>query len=372
MKIIGIGLLRICVFILSFFYIAICYGQNNDSISINIIQSDVYIVKNEWFQQINFDLNIGNKTSQTINLKRIELYTYDKNGGLVNMKTLRDGPSMPSIGTIAERQIRSNENVTVFNPFTIFNPYIDLHHLRLILSFRSDSGKNYTKEIDVKPKLYISKSDLAIPLKGTLFIIDGNDLYANHRRLDLNNPLINDILDIHTNSEMFAIDFSVIDSLGKEYSGDWDNNINHYIFGETVYAPASGKIVKVNNDFEDNKPGTMNFKIQDVKANKDLLPGNCVFIDHLNGEYSFLVHLKKGSVIVKEGEIVKKGQPIGQVGNSGSSMYPHLHYQLGDGPNYTGSNGLPIYFHDYNLISGNKKIKTIKGYINSGDIIENP
>ena len=364
-------LLRICLFTLSFFHYTMCYGQNNDSISINIIQPDVYIVKNEWSQQINFDLNIKNKRSETINLKRIELYVYDKNESLINIKALRDGPSMPSIGTISNRQIQSNENLTVFNPFTIFNPYLDLHRLKLILSFKSDSKKNFTIETDVKPKLYISKSDLTIPLKGTLFILDGNDLYANHRRLDLNNPLVNDILNIHTNSEMFAIDFSVIDSLGKEYSGDWDNNTNHYIFGETVYAPASGKIVKVNNRYEDNKPGTMNFKIQEAKTNKDLLPGNCVVIDHLNGEYSFLVHLKKGSVIVEEGEVVDKGQPIGQVGNSGSSMYPHLHYQLGDNPNYTGSNGLPIYFHDYNLISGNEKIEINKGYVSTGDIIEN-
>ncbi len=357
--------------LLLFLYNTMCYGQNNDSISINVIQPDVYIVKNKWSQQINFDLNIRNQRSETINLKRIELYVYDKNENLINFKTLRDGPSMPSIGTIQVRQIRSNENVTVFNPFTVFNPYIDLHHLKFIISFKSDSGKSFTIRVDVNPKLYLSKSNMSIPLKGTVFVLDGNDLYANHRRLDLNNSLVYGILDIHTNSEMFAIDFSVIDSLGNEYSGDWDNNMNHYIFGNTVYAPASGKIVKVNNHFEDNKPGSMSFKIQDVKTNKDLLPGNCVFIDHLNGEYSFLVHLKKGSVTVKEGEMVRKGQPIGQVGNSGSSMYPHLHYQLGDNPNYTGSNGLPIYFHDYNLISGSKEIKTEKGYLNTGDIIKN-
>lgn len=130
-------------------------------------------------------------------------------------------------------------------------------------------------------------------------------------------------------------------------------------------------MVKINNHFEDNKPGTLAFKMQDLKTDQDLFPGHCVVIDHLNGEYSFLVHLKKGSVTVKEGDAVKKGEAIGQVGNSGSSMYPHLHYQLGDKPDYINSSGLPIYFHNYSLISGEKSVEIGRSYISAGDFIEN-
>lgn len=363
-----VSLLGACIL---FLWGNMCYAQKSDSVCVNIMQQDVYIVRDECSQQINFDLNVENKMLETINLKGIELYVYDKSGSIVSIKALRDGPLMPSIGTIPIRKFRSNENVTVFNPFTVFNPYVDLHRLRFILSFKSDSGEKIAVEVDVNPKQYISKSDLSIPLKGTLFISDGNDLYANHRRLDLNNPLVSELLDIQTNSEMFAVDFSVIDSLGREYSKDWGNNRNHYIFGQTVYAPSGGKIVKINDQYDDNKPGTLNFKIQDVKTNKDLLPGNCIVIDHLNGEYSFLVHLKRGSVLVKEGEMVEKGQPVGQVGNSGSSMYPHLHYQMGNSPNYVGSIALPLYFHDYGLISGSEKVRIKKGYLTTGDIVEN-
>lgn len=178
-------------------------------------------------------------------------------------------------------------------------------------------------------------------------------------------------MDARTNPEMFAVDFSVVDSKGEAYSGDWKDNRNYYIFGDTVYAPATGKVLKTNNHFEDNIPGRLAFNIQDLTTNKELFSGNCIVIDHLNGEYSFLVHLKKGSVMVKEGDTVKKGEPIGQVGNSGSSMYAHLHYQLGDKPDYTNSNGLPIYFHDYSLLSGGKRIETGKGFISAGDMIEN-
>lgn len=361
---------RLCLSFLLFCSVSLGYAQKNDSVSINIIQPDVYIVKNDWSQQINFDLNIGNRKSESINLKRIELYVYDRNEKLVCFKALRDGPIAPSIGTIPARQISGNENVTIFNPFTVFNPYIDLYRLKYLLSFKGDSGKNFTIGIDVQPQLYEGRVELSVPLKGRLFVLDGSDLYSNHRRFDINNPLVRDLLNARTNPEMFAIDFSVIDGQGEAYSGDRENNANYYIYGETVYAPAGGKVVKTKNGYEDNKPGRLAFKMQDAKKDKNLFPGNCVVIDHLTGEYSFLVHLQKESVLVKEGDMVKKGQPIGRVGNSGSSMYPHLHYQLGDRPDYLNSNGLPINFHNYSLIAGEKLIEIEKGYISAGDIIE--
>lgn len=349
----------------------LCYGQNTDSVSISVIQPAVYTVKTEWSQQLNFDLSIENKKSGTIELYRVAFEAYDKKGNFISRKTLEDGPLAPSIRTIPARQIRSKETVTLFNPFTVFNPYIDLSHLALELSFKDDSGNRFTAGVDVKPTLYAAQSTLSVPLKGTLFVSDGNDLYANHRRLDINHPLVRDMLDMHSNPELFAVDFTVVDSVGSYYSGRRDNNANHYIFGNTVYAPADGKVIATNNQYEDNKPGTLNFNIQDAKTNSNLLSGNSVVIDHLNGEYSFLVHLQKGSVIVNEGEMVRRGQPIGKVGNSGSSMFPHLHYQLVDKPSYTNSNGLPIYFHHYNLISGNGKVEIKKGYLSTGDIIEN-
>ena len=46
-----------------------------------------------------------------------------------------------------------------------------------------------------------------------------------------------------------------------------------------------------------------------------------------------LAHLKQGSARVAVGQRVKRGQPIAQVGNSGSSSEPHLHVQVQNGPN---------------------------------------
>ena len=62
--------------------------------------------------------------------------------------------------------------------------------------------------------------------------------------------------------------------------------------------------------------------------------GNHVIIRHADGTFSALGHLKQGSVTVKAGDTVKADQVVAAVGNSGTSMFPHLHYQLMDGQTF--------------------------------------
>lgn len=54
--------------------------------------------------------------------------------------------------------------------------------------------------------------------------------------------------------------------------------------------------------------------------------GNFIEIDHGNGYKTRFAHLQ--NYIVKKGEHVKRGQIIGQVGNTGRSTGPHLHYEI--------------------------------------------
>lgn len=54
--------------------------------------------------------------------------------------------------------------------------------------------------------------------------------------------------------------------------------------------------------------------------------GNSIYIDHGNGVISLYFHLSKFDV--SEGEIVKRGQIIGQAGNTGRATGPHLHLSI--------------------------------------------
>jgi murein DD-endopeptidase MepM/ murein hydrolase activator NlpD len=54
--------------------------------------------------------------------------------------------------------------------------------------------------------------------------------------------------------------------------------------------------------------------------------GNLVIIDHGFGYQTRYGHMHR--IWVKEGDVVKRGQVIGAVGNTGGSVGPHLHYEV--------------------------------------------
>ena len=53
--------------------------------------------------------------------------------------------------------------------------------------------------------------------------------------------------------------------------------------------------------------------------------GNGVAIDHGGGWETQYCHMKQGSLRVAAGEAVTAGQPLGQIGLSGNTEFPHLH-----------------------------------------------
>jgi murein DD-endopeptidase MepM/ murein hydrolase activator NlpD len=57
-----------------------------------------------------------------------------------------------------------------------------------------------------------------------------------------------------------------------------------------------------------------------------------------------------GSVRVKTGDIVKEGQVLGLMGNSGNSDIPHLHFQVvTDIPSFLGAEGYPHVYRSFNV-----------------------
>ncbi len=118
---------------------------------------------------------------------------------------------------------------------------------------------------------------------------------------------------------VYALDLNKADAQGRIYKGDGRRLEDHYAWGAPFYAVAAGKVVEVREGNPDNPVG----QIGD-RAEKH----NGVSIDHGDGELSWYVHAKKGSIVVKEGDLVEAGQKLGEVGNSGGSAIPHLHFTL--------------------------------------------
>src|SRR5207253_5277058 len=60
-------------------------------------------------------------------------------------------------------------------------------------------------------------------------------------------------------------------------------------------------------------------------------------------------HVQPGSLRVKVGDRVKRGQVVALLGNSGNSTEPHVHFQIADGPTFLSSEGLP-YVMDFEVL----------------------
>jgi hypothetical protein len=136
---------------------------------------------------------------------------------------------------------------------------------------------------------------------------------------------------------------------GSTHTGDGKENTDYYDWGKTIVSPAAGKIISVENDLLDNKPG--------IETDAAHPAGNHVVLDLGKGEYALLAHLQKGSVRVKMGDIVKPGDVLGLCGNSGNTTEPHLHFHVQDRPKlFEEALGLPVTFSEY-LANGKKVIK---------------
>lgn len=137
----------------------------------------------------------------------------------------------------------------------------------------------------------------------------------------------------------YALDLFKVDAQGKAYTGDGRKLTDHFGYGAPFYAVADGVVAEVRDGFPDNE---INAKLDDV-----LEKHNGVTLDHGNGEFSWYVHAKAGTFTVKVGDKVKKGQLLGQIGNSGASGTPHLHFTLVTWGNLS----VPWACDDYTLIA---------------------
>ena len=84
-----------------------------------------------------------------------------------------------------------------------------------------------------------------------------------------------------------------------------------------ITAHSDGEVVAVVShiDYNTSKSGKRTY-------------GNYVKIKHDNGMYTLYAHMKYGSVNVKVGQRVSRGQVIGYMGNTGYSFGAHLHFEV--------------------------------------------
>jgi murein DD-endopeptidase MepM/ murein hydrolase activator NlpD len=144
-------------------------------------------------------------------------------------------------------------------------------------------------------------------------------------------------------SQRFAIDFNLLGADQRIVAGEFSRNENHYGYGQPVYAVADATVIEAVDRFENQVPGAEQTVTLDEQG------GNHLILDLGDGRFAFYGHLKPGSVLVRTGERVRRGQRVAELGNSGGSHGAHLHFHLMDGPSFVAADGLPYVFDRFDL-----------------------
>jgi hypothetical protein len=150
------------------------------------------------------------------------------------------------------------------------------------------------------------------------------------------------------NSRRFAIDWRKQRD-GSQYSGDARDVRAYYAYGENVLAVAEGTVVFARDGYPDNIPRTAAGFEPALPITMENLGGNRVVVQLPNGQFAQYAHLQPGSVKVKQGQQLVRGQLIGRVGNSGDSRVPHLHFQLTTLPDLFASEGIPFVIEQFRM-----------------------
>ena len=178
---------------------------------------------------------------------------------------------------------------------------------------------------------------IGAPLRGGDWLAGGgpsNTSYHRRARMAVNGVVYF--------AQRFAIDFVKISPQGQTYIGDPKKNTSYLCYGADLLAVADGNVVGLKDGLPENTPDPV---ARAVEMTMETAGGNYIALDIGFHRYALYGHLIPGSLKVKLGDVVKRGQVLARLGNSGNSTEPHLHFQIADAPSFLAAQGL-TYVYD--------------------------
>ena len=165
-----------------------------------------------------------------------------------------------------------------------------------------------------------------------------------------------------------AFDFLAVDEHQSLYKkGNFLRHLFSFIpvedthtWSSPVFSPIDGVVIASHDIENDRTKISFIYDLLSLLINKPKVSdgfgafgGNHVMIR--SGDiYVLLCHLRKGSSKVRKGDVVRVGQQVAEIGNSGSSIQPHLHIQVMSNDRYFPlfANLLPFRFSKGKLKQG--------------------
>jgi len=284
-----------------------------------------------------YELHITNFSGQSVSLAHIEVLS---DSGVTISKVDSPGliadvnaPGNRQATGIEKLKIGSGQMVAIYMWVTLDSPARVPAAIKHKISAKFDI---YPEELTIQTAPIPVSRDLVLisaPLRGDNWQAgNGPSITSGHRRSLL--PI-----DGHAQiAQRFAIDWVRLNPDGRTFTGDAKDNRNYRAYGSQVLAVADGVVTETKDGIPQNVPG---LESRAVPITLETVGGNHIIVDLGHGRYALYAHLQPGSLKVKLGDHVKRGQVLALVGNSGNSIEPHLHFQLTNGNSPLGSEGIP-------------------------------
>lgn len=135
-----------------------------------------------------------------------------------------------------------------------------------------------------------------------------------------------------------------------------------YAWGQPIHAPFAGLVVAAEDGWPERQrvhfvgdlavvlKNALTFNPKRPQA-AQMVAGNYLILQMPGSNiHALLAHARTGSIRVRAGEEVAAGAHIADVGHSGNSTAPHLHFQLMEGPDPFTAAGLPCAFRSYEAL----------------------
>jgi len=223
----------------------------------------------------------------------------------------------------------------------LFDKKYLIMHTRGVFTYHSGDKKKgiaivyqaYDLMIKERPE-YLNELIIDFPLKGFVLTSGGN---SEPEAIT------------HAGFHKYCFDFMGADKYGSTLKTNVTgpgNNEDYYGFGMPIYSPVDGVVESLADDFDDIPPS----------FEPILQDGNHIAIKDANGYHCLFHHNMKGSSVVKVGDVVKKGDLLVRLGNSGFTTVPHLHFAVYS-QDWIAT--MPVKFTEYSIIKGDK-IENVK------------
>jgi len=313
-----------------------------------ILSSKAYIgeaVKANDKVVLSYELEMVNAYRNSIFISKIEVVDYEKD------QVLATFDSTYLLLHLLRPGVRNFEEVLEMktSALGIANLWLELDEVkipknifhRITFKLKDRQGKLQEANIDLALVEFPEQTDLTIGLpfhKGKWFYIA--NAHRDVRLITEGNP---------TFPQRYAIDWAALTEQCK-FELDSSKSIEMFkTYKEDLLAVSDAKVVFVKDSIPENDPFGNTLAVQ---ITRETVGGNYVVLDIGNGIYAFYAHLVPGSLTVKVGDEVKKGEVIGQLGNSGNSNGPHLHFHLETKSKYPlGGEGVPYVFEGFKQLA---------------------